>query len=212
MPGNPPDRPDRFARRHALPERAAAAAASREHGMPRPEPASGSVYGEGAAEPGEAAGARRAVRASAPVPHPGRPAAVVRTPLAARPEAGTGREIRTREWSGPVSFVIGTRPAGHSPRLLRETVAGHGAPAAAVRSTGEEVPAAAERTAPDAGVRLAAHPAGQVHVHQSAAGGFRGGPAGPAAGGTLSDPAFVIGRFTALPSRRPVHTEESAHV
>ncbi|MFF6987330.1 hypothetical protein [Streptomyces sp. NPDC010273] len=36
-----------------------------------------------------------------------------------------------------------------------------------------------------------------------------GGPGSPAAGATLSDPAFVTGRFATLQSRRPAPAEET---
>lgn len=56
---------------------------------------------------------------------------------------------------------------------------------------------------------------GGVFVNRSAAfSDFHGSAANPAAGATLSDPAFATGRFTTLQSRRPAtaqeHTEESA--
>jgi hypothetical protein len=87
---------------------------------------------------------------------------------------------------------------------------------AAVHSTGEDVLAATEPAALDAGVHLSENLTGGVFVNQSAAfSDFHGSAANPAAGATLSDPAFVNGRFATLQSRRPAtaeeHTEESAH-
>lgn len=159
----------------------------------------------------EAAGLGVTVHASAPVVHPDHPAAVVRTPLVVRLEAETDRETYSREWFGPVSFVIGTRSTGHSLQILRETVGEHGALTAAVHSTSDEVLAAAERAALDAGVHLSENLTGQIYVNQSAAfSDFHGSPANPAASATLSDPAFVTGRFTVLQSRRPLPAEESA--
>ncbi|MEU5397822.1 phenylacetic acid degradation protein PaaN [Streptomyces sp. NPDC005963] len=161
----------------------------------------------------EAAGLGRTVRASTPVRHPEHPDAVVRTPLVARLEAESDRETYAREWFGPVSFVIGTESTEHSLRLFRETVGEHGALTAAVHSTDEEVLEAAERAALDAGVHLSENLTGQVYVNQSAAfSDFHGSSANPAASATLSDPAFVTGRFTTLQSRRPVPAEESIRV
>ncbi|WP_055711991.1 phenylacetic acid degradation protein PaaN [Streptomyces torulosus] len=161
----------------------------------------------------EAAGAGRTVRASTPVDHPEYADADVRTPLVARLDAGTDREVFTREWFGPVSFVIGTDSTRHSLELLRETVRAHGALTAAVHSTDEEVLTAAEEAALDAGVHLSENLTGQVFVNQSAAfSDFHGSAANPAASATLSDAAFVTGRFAVLQSRRPVAVtaEESA--
>ncbi|MFI7296944.1 phenylacetic acid degradation protein PaaN [Streptomyces sp. NPDC050121] len=159
----------------------------------------------------EAAGVGRTVRASTAVQHPEYAEADVRTPLIARLDAEADREVFTREWFGPVSFVVGTDSTRHSLDLLRETVRVHGALIAAVYSTDEKVLAAAEKAAMDAGVHLSANLTGQVFVNQSAAfSDFHGSAANPAASATLSDAAFVTGRFAVLQSRRPVTAEESA--
>ena len=161
----------------------------------------------------EAAGVGRTVRASATVEHPEYAEADVRTPLVARLDADTDREVFTREWFGPVSFVIGTDSTGHSLDLFRDTVRTHGALTAAVHSSDDEVLAAAEEAALDAGVHLSENLTGQVFVNQSAAfSDFHGSAANPAASATLSDAAFVTGRFAVLQSRRPVTApiEESA--
>lgn len=152
------------------------------------------------------------VHASQPVEHPEHPAATVRTPLVARLDAEADEETYTREWFGPVSFVIATDSTEHSLRIFRETVRAHGALTAAVHSTSEEVLAAAESAALEAGVHLSENLTGQVFVNQSAAfSDFHGSAANPAASATLSDPAFVTGRFATLQSRRPVAIEESTH-
>ncbi|MFE5176148.1 phenylacetic acid degradation protein PaaN [Streptomyces sp. NPDC056634] len=160
----------------------------------------------------EAADIGRTVRASTPVAHPEYAEADVRTPLVARLDSEADREVYTREWFGPVSFVIGTDSTRHSLELLRETVRAHGALTAAVHSTEEEVLAAAEAAALDAGVHLSENLTGQVFVNQSSAfSDFHGSAANPAASATLSDAAFVTGRFAVLQSRRPVAAvEESA--
>ncbi|MFI9604488.1 phenylacetic acid degradation protein PaaN [Streptomyces sp. NPDC052043] len=160
----------------------------------------------------KAAAVGTTVHASQPVEHPDHPKATVRTPLVARLDAEADEETYTREWFGPVSFVIATDSTEHSLRIFRETVRAHGALTAAVHSTSEEVLAAAESAALDAGVHLSENLTGQVFVNQSAAfSDFHGSAANPAASATLSDPAFVTGRFATLQSRRPVATEESTH-
>lgn len=173
----------------------------------------GAIVSDGVRERLEQASALgRTVRASASVTDPEHPGADVRTPLVARLDAEADRETYTREWFGPVSFVIGTDSTEHSLRVFLETVREHGALTAAVHSTDEDVLAAAERAALEAGVHLSENLTGGVFVNQSAAfSDFHGSAANPAASATLSDPAFVTGRFATLQSRRPVASEEPAH-
>jgi acyl-CoA reductase-like NAD-dependent aldehyde dehydrogenase len=161
----------------------------------------------------EAAKVGRTVRPSSVVEHPEYAEADVRTPLVALLDAQADREVFTREWFGPVSFVIGTDSTEDSLALFEETVRSHGALTAAVHSTDEDVLAAAEEAALNAGVHLSENLTGQVFVNQSAAfSDFHGSAANPAASATLSDAAFVTGRFAVLQSRRPVTVtnEESA--
>ncbi|MEU1198050.1 phenylacetic acid degradation protein PaaN [Streptomyces sp. NPDC005813] len=159
----------------------------------------------------EAADIGRTVRASTSVAHPEYAEADVRTPLLARLDAEADRNVYTREWFGPVSFVIATDSTGHSLELFRETVRAHGALTAAVHSRDEEVLAAAEEAALDAGVHLSENLTGQVFVNQSAAfSDFHGSAANPAASATLSDAAFVTGRFAVLQSRRPADAAEES--
>ena len=147
--------------------------------------------------------------ASTAVEHPEYPDAVVRTPLLLRLDAGTDTEVYTREWFGPISFVVTTDSTAKSLELLRTTVHEHGALTAAVHSTDEAVLAAAEEAALDAGVHLSENLTGGVFVNQSAAfSDFHGSAANPAASATLSDPAFVTGRFATLQSRRPVRAQQ----
>ncbi|QYX75633.1 aldehyde dehydrogenase family protein [Streptomyces akebiae] len=93
------------------------------------------------------------LHASGPVPHPDHPRADLRSPLLVRLRAADER-VYTREWPGPVSFLVGTESTPHSLALLRRTVARHGALYASVHSTDPLVLAAAETAALDAGVHL----------------------------------------------------------
>lgn len=159
----------------------------------------------------QAAKTGRTVHPSARITHPVHPEADIRTPLVARLDAAADRDVYTEEWFGPVSFVIGTDSTEHSLRIFRETVREHGALTAAVHARGEDVLAAAEEAALDAGVHLSENLTGGVFVNQSAAfSDFHGSAANPAAGATLSDAAFVTGRFAVLQSRRPVTTATSS--
>ncbi|MFB7085659.1 phenylacetic acid degradation protein PaaN [Streptomyces sp. NPDC056296] len=143
------------------------------------------------------------VRPSAEIAHPDYEDAVLHTPLIARLEAGD-RGTYTHEWFGPVSFVIGVDDTGHALDIFRETVGAHGALTAAVHSTSQDVLAETERAALSVGVQLSENLTGAVFVNQTAAfADFHGSAANPAAGATLTDPAFVTGRFDILQSRRP---------
>lgn len=170
----------------------------------------GAIVNDGVRERlAEAAAVGRTVRPSTSVAHPGHPDADVRTPLVALLDAETDADVYTREWFGPVSFVIGTDSTEESLRIFRDTVARHGALTAAVHSTSEDVLVEAERSALQAGVHLSENLTGGVFVNQSAAfSDFHGSAANPAASATLSDPAFVTGRFATLQSRRPSPAEE----
>nr|WP_067506907.1 phenylacetic acid degradation protein PaaN [Actinoplanes sp. TFC3] len=109
----------------------------------------------------------------------------------------------TREWFGPISFLITTTSTAHSLELFRDTVRQHGALTALVHSTSPEVLADAREAALDAGVHLSENLTGGVFVNQTAAfSDLHGTGANPAATASLSDAAFVTGRFFTLQSRR----------
>jgi phenylacetic acid degradation protein paaN len=153
----------------------------------------------------EAAASGLTAHPSRPLAHPDYAEAVVATPLVALLDAERDLATYTQEWFGPVSFVIVTDSTEHSLRVLRESVAAHGALTATVHATGEDILEAARQAALDAGVHLSENLTGGVFVNQSAAfSDFHGSAANPAASAALTDPAFVTGRFTILQSRRHV--------
>jgi phenylacetic acid degradation protein paaN len=139
---------------------------------------------------------------SVTVDHPAFPDAVVRTPMVVRLSADAA-DVYDREWFGPVSFVIATASTADSLRILRRTVTGRGALTAAVYSTEEAVLDAAEAVAVDVGVNLSCNLTAGTFVNQSAA--FSDFHATPnrAANASLTDAAYVAGRFTTVQSRRP---------
>ena len=162
---------------------------------------------EQAAELGEV------VRPSEPIEHPEHPQAVLRTPLIVRLDGTVDQKAYTREWFGPVSFLIETEGTDESIRIFQETVREHGALTALVHSADEDVLEPTRQAALDAGVHLAENFTGGVFVNQSAAfSDFHGSSANPAASATLTDPAFVSSRFAVLQSRRPAASEGSDHV
>ncbi|WP_369033937.1 aldehyde dehydrogenase family protein [Streptomyces adonidis] len=130
------------------------------------------------------------LHASGPVPHPGHPDADVRSPLLVRLRAGH-THVYTREWPGPVSFLVGTESASHSLALLRTMAARHGAPYASVYSTDPLVLAAAETAALDAGVHLVENLADLPTDPSSDLAELPG-----------ADAHFVTGRFRVVRARR----------
>ena len=150
----------------------------------------------------EADSAASVLRPTAEVTDEQNPAATIRTPVVVRLDAADEKAY-TREWFGPVSFVITTESTEHSLRILVETVRAHGALTALVHSRDAQVLAAAREAALDAGVHLAENLTGGVFVNQTAAfSDLHGSGANPAATASLSDDYFVTGRFFTLQSRR----------
>ncbi|GIF03739.1 phenylacetic acid degradation protein PaaN [Actinoplanes siamensis] len=152
----------------------------------------------------EAAGSPGVVHPSAEVTDDQFPGATIRTPVLLRLDAADEKTY-TREWFGPVSFLITTDSTEHSLRVFTETVRAHGALTALVHSTSPEVLAAAREAALDAGVHLSENLTGGVFVNQTAAfSDLHGTGANPAATASLTDDYFVSGRFFTLQSRHHV--------
>ncbi|MGQ4434098.1 hypothetical protein ACN6K3_006699 [Streptomyces sp. SAS_260] len=186
MPQTSSELPGFFARRRALLEQAVAATTARDHWTPYPESPSTSFYGEDAAKLGEAAFEERLGG---------------HFELAGRP--GDGR-VAAGETS-PYGFELG---------ISYPRVAPDEAVAAALTATGPWRDAGPDTRAGVAaeilGVHLSENLTGGVFVNQAAAfSDFHGSAANPAASATLSDPAFVTGRFATLQSRRPAPAEET---
>lgn len=163
----------------------------------------GAIANEGVLERLSAAeGLGEPVRRSEEVAHPDFADATVRTPAVVR--VGPDRDdVYGREHFGPISFLVPTSGTEESLRLLRESVGRRGALTASVYSTSEEVLAGAEKAALEAGVNLSENLTGQVFVNQSAAfSDYHGSGANRAATTSLTDPAFVAGRFNFVQSRR----------
>jgi len=149
-----------------------------------------------------AAGLGEPVLASEPITHPAYEGAVVRTPMVVKVSADAA-ETYGQEWFGPISFVVATDSTAHSLDIFRRTVIAKGALTASVYSTDEKVLDAAEEAAVDAGVHLSCNLTGGVFVNQSAAfSDFHASGANPAANASLTDGAYVAGRFRIVQSRR----------
>ena len=137
---------------------------------------------------------------SRPLDHPLYPDAAVRTPMIVAVKDGYSQEC-----FGPVTFAIPTGSTVDSIALFRELVGTKGAITAAVYSTSENVLAEVEKAALEVGVHLSENLVGGIFVNQSAAfSDFHASGANPAANASLTDGAYVAGRFRVVQSRRPV--------
>jgi phenylacetic acid degradation protein paaN len=167
----------------------------------------GAIQNEGVVQRiDEAAGLGRVLVASQTLEHPVFPGARVRTPLVLQLDAATDRAQFTKEWFGPISFVIATDSTAQSLDLAGEIAAEHGALTLSVYSTDDAVLDAAHEASIRGGVALSINLTGGVFVNQSAAfSDFHGTGANPAANAALADAAFVANRFRVIQSR--VHVE-----
>jgi phenylacetic acid degradation protein paaN len=151
----------------------------------------------------------RVLAESQTLEHPAFADARVRTPLVLQLDAATDHAQFTKEWFGPISFVIATDSTAQSLDLAGAIAAEHGALTLSVYSTDEAVLEAAHETSIRGGVALSINLNGGVFVNQSAAfSDFHGTGANPAANAALADAAFVANRFRVIQSR--VHVEPKA--
>ncbi|WP_341314206.1 phenylacetic acid degradation protein PaaN [Paraburkholderia sp. IMGN_8] len=157
----------------------------------------------------EASKLGRVLVASQSLEHPAFAGARVRTPLVLQLDAATDQAQFTKEWFGPISFVIATDSTAQSLDLAGAIAAEHGALTLSVYSTDEAVLDEAHEASIRGGVALSINLTGGVFVNQSAAfSDFHGTGANPAANAALADAAFVANRFRVVQSR--VHVEPKA--
>ncbi|WP_186102175.1 phenylacetic acid degradation protein PaaN [Burkholderia gladioli] len=136
--------------------------------------------------------------------HPAYPQARVRTPLLIQLDASE-RGSYTREWFGPIAFVIATDSTAQSLDLAGGIAAECGALTLSIYSTDEKIIDGAYQAAIRGGVALSINLTGGVFVNQSAAfSDFHGTGANPAANAALADTAFVANRFRVVQSRAHV--------
>ena len=136
------------------------------------------------------------------VVHPTFADAVIRTPLLLRVDADSA--AIEGEWFGPIAYLVATESTVDSVALFRRTVGAKGGLTAAVYSTSEDVLDEVGKAALDVGVHLSENLTGGVFVNQSAAfSDFHASGANPAANASLTDGAYVAGRFRIVQSRRP---------
>ncbi len=152
----------------------------------------------------EAAAGSDVLLASRAVANPTFPDAVVRSPVIVGVDAAE-RATYMREMFGPVIYLIATDSTEQSLQLATESAKAYGAITWLVYSTDDAVIEAAEEAAVDAGVSVAFNLMGGLFVNQSAAfSDFHVTGANPAGNASLTDPAFVAGRFRIIGVRKPV--------
>ncbi|CAB3804100.1 phenylacetic acid degradation protein PaaN [Paraburkholderia fynbosensis] len=170
----------------------------------------GAIQNEGVTQRiGEASKFGRVLVESQALEHPAFANARVRTPLVLQLDAATEHAQFTKEWFGPISFVIATDSTAQSLELAGAIAAEHGALTLSVYSTDPAVLDDAHEASIRGGVALSINLTGGVFVNQSAAfSDFHGTGANPAANAALADAAFVANRFRVVQSR--VHVEPKA--
>jgi phenylacetic acid degradation protein paaN len=143
---------------------------------------------------------------SRPLEHPAFADARVRTPLVLQLDASSDSAQFTKEWFGPISFVIATDSTDQSLDLAARIAEEHGALTLSVYSTDDQVIDAAHEASIRGGVALSINLTGGIFINQSAAfSDFHGTGANPAANAALTDAAFVANRFRIVQSR--IHVE-----
>ncbi|MFM0139950.1 phenylacetic acid degradation protein PaaN [Caballeronia grimmiae] len=170
----------------------------------------GAIQNEGiVARIGEARALGDVLLDSQTLTHPAFPEARVHTPLLLKLDARDHETTFTREWFGPIAFVIATDSTTQSLDLAGSIAQEHGALTLSVYSTDDAVIDAAHEAAIRGGVALSINLTGGVFVNQSAAfSDFHGTGANPAANAALADAAFVANRFRVVQSR--VHVAPKA--
>lgn len=138
------------------------------------------------------------IRESAPIPHPGHADARSVSPLVLRTDSAR-KDIYTKEWFGPISFIISTDSFEHALAEVEESVKSHGALTTLVYSTDAAKMDRAEDVIARAGAPVAFNFNSYVWVNQSAAfSDFHGAGANPAGNATFADVQFVANRFNVI--------------
>ena len=146
----------------------------------------------------EAAGSGEVLLESRQVEHPTFPDAEVRSPVIVKVDAAD-RDAYMREMFGPVIYVVATESTEQSLALAEESAINSGAITWLVYTTDEEVMESAIDAAVSAGVSVAFNLTGGLYVNQSTAfSDFHVTGANPAGNASLTDPAFVAGRFRVI--------------
>lgn len=148
----------------------------------------------------------KVVLESQTLPMPGFEGAYYRTPLILRVEGDD--PAWQQEQFGPISFLVAVDSTEQGLQLISQAIADKGAITFGVYSTDEAVLDRAEQVAIERGVALSCNLDGGVFVNQAAAfSDFHATGNNPAANASLTDPAFVAGRYAVVQSRRHCQPE-----
>lgn len=138
---------------------------------------------------------------------PGFEGAVYRTPLLLGVK-GSDPQWQQEQF-GPISFLVAVADADEGLQLIEDAVNQKGAITFGVYSIDEALLDKAETVAMNAGVALSCNLDSGVFVNQAAAfSDFHATGNNPAANASLTDAAFVAGRFAVVQSRRHVASGE----
>ncbi|MCH8990856.1 MAG: phenylacetic acid degradation protein PaaN [Acidobacteria bacterium] len=136
------------------------------------------------------------------IDHPAFPKATVRTPVVVKVDAAD-RNTYMREMFGPIVYVVATESTDESLQLAARSAREKGAITWLVYTTDEAVTDSAIDAAVEGGVSVAFNLTGGLYVNQSAAfSDFHVTGHNPAGNASLTDPAFVAGRFKVIGVRR----------
>jgi phenylacetic acid degradation protein paaN len=134
--------------------------------------------------------------------HPHFPKARMISPAIIKLDAEKDLALYSAEQFGPITFVIATESTEDSIRRAKQLTLEHGAITWSVYSSNDDVLAATEEAAMEAGVALSCNLTGGVFVNQSAAfSDYHGTGANPSANACLSDSAYVANRFRVVQNR-----------
>ena len=112
------------------------------------------------------------------------------------------RKIFEQEMFGPLVYIIATDSTQHSIDLASSIALEQGAISCGVYSTNEDVLETAVESMAMAGVPVSCNLVGNIWVNQSAAfSDFHVSGANPSGNATLTDSAFVVGRFSVVQCR-----------
>jgi phenylacetic acid degradation protein paaN len=144
------------------------------------------------------------VLASKNLAHPLFPSARVRTPTIIKVRADQ-ENLYQREMFGPIVYIVATENSNESIQRATKAAREKGAITCSIYATDPGVLAQAEIQAAESGAAVSCNLTGDVYVNQSAAfSDFHVSGANPAGNATLTDAAFVAGRFRVVQSRTPV--------
>ncbi len=150
----------------------------------------------------EAATSANVLLESRQIEHPAFPKATVRTPVVVKVDAAD-RDTYMREMFGPIIYVVATESTDESLQLAAQSAREKGAITWLVYTTDDAVTDSAIDAAVEGGVSVAFNLTGGLYVNQSAAfSDFHVTGHNPAGNASLTDPAFVAGRFKVIGVRR----------